>query len=78
MKTDGINDLYRQYEKNYVLTSKEREMLELLVEGLSDKEISTKMNIKVSTVRTHIGNIFGKLNVNNRKKLIIKILSENT
>jgi len=49
-----------------VLTAKEVEVLNMLSEGMSNKEISSYMNIRTSTVKWHIGNIFCKLNAKNR------------
>jgi len=57
------------------LTRKENEVLNLIVKGLGDKEIAKSLFVSVPTVRTHITSIFTKMDVNNRKELIIKILS---
>ena len=57
------------------LTRKENEVLNLIVKGLGDKEIAKSLFVCVPTVRTHITSIFTKMDVNNRKELIIKILS---
>jgi len=49
------------------LTNKELIILALISEGKSNKEIAAVNFVEVSTVKTHINNIYGKLNVNNRK-----------
>ncbi len=51
------------------LTDKEFEILKLICEGKKDQEISEKLFISFSTVRTYIENIFLKGNVNNRTLL---------
>jgi DNA-binding NarL/FixJ family response regulator len=54
------------------LTSREAELLELLAEGLSNKEIAQKTNIAVGTVRNHLANIFQKLHVRCRTEAAAK------
>lgn len=48
------------------LTNRERQVLELLAQHLSDKEIGRSLGISSLTVRKHTSNIFAKLQVNNR------------
>ena len=48
------------------LTQREREILVLIARGMSNKEIADQSFIREATARTHVGNIFGKLGVNNR------------
>lgn len=48
------------------LTPREREVLALLAEGLSDKEIADALFISPRTAMTHVGNILAKLGVNKR------------
>lgn len=57
------------------LTVKEKEVLALLVRGYSNEEISTALNITVGTVKSHLSNLFGKLDVNSRSKVVAKALS---
>lgn len=56
------------------LTSREVEILELLAEGLSNKEIAHKKNIATGTVRNHLGSIFKKLHVRCRSEATVKYL----
>jgi DNA-binding NarL/FixJ family response regulator len=49
-----------------VLTSRERDVLQLLVEGRSDREIAEALFIGTRTVQTHVANLFVKLGVNAR------------
>ncbi len=48
------------------LTSREVEVLQLVSEGLRNKEIGATLGITEGTVQIHVKNIFGKLNVNDR------------
>ncbi len=53
------------------LTPREREVLQALAEGLSDKEIAERFHIGVGTVRNHIVSIFGKLGVHSRLQALV-------
>ena len=48
------------------LTEREREVLALLVQGLSNPEISQQLSISMATVKYHLTNIFSKLGAKNR------------
>jgi len=48
------------------LTAREREILALLVQGLTDKEIADRLFISPRTAMTHVSNVMGKLGVNKR------------
>ena len=52
------------------LTPREFEVLELLVEGLNNPEISERLFISIRTTRTHVSNIFSKLGVTKRAEAI--------
>jgi DNA-binding NarL/FixJ family response regulator len=52
------------------LTSRERQVLQLLAEGKGNKEIATVLEISVRTVETHRGNLMGKLNAHSLSDLV--------
>ena len=54
----------------YGLTSREGEMLDLAVHGLSNEDIAQKMNISIHTVKKHFHSIYTKMNVRNRVQMI--------
>ena len=58
------------------LTVRERGILQLVVDGLSNKEIAKKLNIALKTVLVHRNNIMRKLNVHNQAQLIRFALKE--
>lgn len=49
-----------------VLTDREQSVLRLMETGMSNKEIALKLNVSLATVKTHINNIYGKLQSKNR------------
>lgn len=49
------------------LSVQERKVFMLLKEGKSNQEISDECSIAISTVKTHVSNIYGKLNISSRK-----------
>ena len=55
-----------------LLTERELEILEMLGSGKSNKTIADVLNITVSTVRFHVGNILHKLGASNRTDAVIK------
>jgi DNA-binding CsgD family transcriptional regulator len=56
----------------YGLTAREREILQALSEGLSYQKIADKFYIHISTVRTHITNIYQKMQVNSKIEAVHK------
>ncbi|HNR18879.1 MAG TPA: response regulator transcription factor [Bacteroidia bacterium] len=62
---------------NSILTSREKEILDLLAQGLMYKEIAAKKEIGVETVRKHVYNIYEKLQVNSRTEAINKVYGKN-
>jgi LuxR family maltose regulon positive regulatory protein len=52
------------------LTEQEKKVLELLVGAATNKEIGEKLGISLRTVKTHTGNIYGKLGVKNRAQCV--------
>jgi DNA-binding NarL/FixJ family response regulator len=61
---------------DYGLTGREREILECLVRGLSNKESATHLGMSVHTVDFHQRRIYQKLHVNNRTSAVAKALTE--
>jgi len=54
------------------LTERELDVLRLIVAGLSNPEIADELVIAVSTVKTHINHIFGKLGVDRRTQAVAR------
>ncbi len=65
LKQKGVADSYE------LLTPREREILQLLAEGKTNKEVATSLNISVYTAETHRGNILQKLNLHSSPELVL-------
>lgn len=65
LKQKGAVDTYD------LLTSREREILQLLAEGKANKEVATALNISPYTVETHRSHILQKLNLHNSAELVL-------
>ena len=57
------------------LTSRERDVLTLMAEGQSNKEIARSLNISPNTVKTHVSNLYTKLEVAKRTQAVRKAQS---
>lgn len=60
-----------------LLTKRELQVLELLSEGLLNKEIAYKLDISEKTVKNHISNIFKKINVSDRTQAAVYAIKNN-
>ncbi len=58
--------------KDDLLSSRELEVLDYIRKGTSNAEIAKNLYISINTVKTHLKNIYAKLDVNNRGKAILK------
>lgn len=54
------------------LTKREYQIYNLIIKGWSNKEISKSLGISEKTIKVHTTNIFKKMIVNSRNKLIVK------
>jgi two-component system, NarL family, response regulator NreC len=62
----------REIEDSYeLLTTREREVLQLIAEGKSNKEIASMLNVSLYTVESHRGNLMEKLNLHTVPELIL-------
>jgi DNA-binding NarL/FixJ family response regulator len=55
------------------LTRRERQAAELIATGLSDKEIARRLNISLATAKAHVHNLLGKLNVQRRGQVVVRL-----
>jgi DNA-binding NarL/FixJ family response regulator len=65
LRERGLDDTYD------LLTSREKEVLQLLAAGRSNKEVATLLNVGLSTVETHRGNLMQKLGLHNTAEIVL-------
>lgn len=65
--TDQLLDVGMNPEDYEELTPREKEILALVEDGLTNQEIADQLTIELGTVKNHVHNILDKLNVNSRK-----------
>jgi ATP/maltotriose-dependent transcriptional regulator MalT len=59
-----------QMESRGLLTRRETEIMSLLDDGLSNQEIADRLFISIDTVKTHLQNIYGKLDARGRVRAV--------
>ena len=60
-----------------ILTKREKEIFNLLINNKNTKEISKIFNISEKTVRNHISNVMQKLSVNSRATAVVELIKLN-
>jgi len=80
---DGVSDLIHalrrmnpshsasQAKQNFGLSSREMEVIALIVAGYTNKDLAQKLGISENTAKHHLTNIFDKLGVSNRLELVL-------
>jgi len=54
------------------ISDREREVLELLVAGRTNKEIARRLNVSPNTVKTHVAKLYSKLDVKRRTEAVLR------
>jgi len=70
LRQDGLEKVGDTINLAESLSSREIEVLNLIVAGLSNQQIAEKLSVAPSTVKTHINNLYGKLGVKTRVQAI--------
>jgi two-component system, NarL family, response regulator NreC len=65
LQTRGLTD------SHHLLTDREKEVLQLLAEGRSNKEVAGLLDLGLSTVETHRANLMQKLNLHNTAEIVL-------
>ena len=62
------------HNSKFLLTHREREVFELLVQDKTTKDIAQLLFISEKTVRNHISNVMQKLNVKGRSQAVVELI----
>ena len=65
LQARGLTDTY------HLLTDREKQVLQLLAEGRSNKEVATLLDVGLSTIETHRANLMQKLNLHNTAEIVL-------
>jgi len=79
LQEDYMQELeQKEQDDSYdLLTDREREVLQLIAEGLANKEIANKLNLSIYTVDTHRSHILRKLNLHSVPEVILYAVRKN-
>ncbi|AIQ40910.1 helix-turn-helix transcriptional regulator [Paenibacillus sp. FSL R7-0312] len=69
------SDVFRLLAYAFTLTAREKQLAEMLLLGLSTKELAESLHISAYTVQDHLKSIFAKAGVSSRRELISRLLS---
>jgi two-component system response regulator NreC len=71
LKQEGLSDSYE------LLTSREREVLQLLAEGKTNKDVAALLDLSIYTVESHRTNLMQKLNLHNTAEIVLYAVRKN-
>jgi len=71
LKQEGLSDSFE------LLTAREREVLQLLAEGKSNKEVAAILDVSLYTVESHRTNLMQKLNLHNTAEIVLYAVRKN-
>lgn len=71
-----FSELHSEQSSNYYLSEREKQVLQLLVNGYSYKMIAAEIFISIDTVRSHIKKIYEKLHVNSKSEAVAKAFKD--
>ena len=72
---EEVNEISDEENLLNYLTAREEEVLELLTQGVTYKGVASQLFISETTVKTHVNNIFQKLQVNDRTQAVLYALN---
>ena len=72
---DFVNQKLNKIKMMYsILTPREKEVAELLTEGMSNEEIATKLNCSVRTIKSYAASLFTKFGTRDRLQTVIMLM----
>ncbi len=73
----GVKEMgHKKMIQSVRMTNREREIVELIAQGLANKEIANQLNLSVYTVKSHVHNILEKMALNSRVQIALYAQSE--
>jgi DNA-binding CsgD family transcriptional regulator len=72
----GVDDVLALVSRVYGLTARERELVELVLEGIDTRELARRMFISRYTVNDHLKSVFAKLGIRSRRELVTGLFGQ--
>lgn len=73
----GVKEMgHKKMIQSVRMTNREREIVDLIAQGLANKEIANQLNLSVYTVKSHVHNILEKMALNSRVQIVLYAQSE--
>jgi DNA-binding NarL/FixJ family response regulator len=72
--SDLLRNVLRECAESYRLTYREEQIVDLILQGLSNKAIAAGCNITEQTVKDHLKHVYRKMGVHQRTAVIAKLL----
>ena len=69
----SLEERKEEFCRNFSISDREREIVDLLIEGTPNMEIAENLCISINTVKTHVQNIYQKTDVSNRVQLLHRL-----
>lgn len=66
---------WRPIIRSLGLSGRQGRIVELILQGMRDKQIAAELNLSIYTIRTYLNRIFDKLGVDDRFELLLRILA---
>ncbi len=73
LRRDVIDEKSASTAARELLTQREAEVLELIISGMSNREIAAQLYVSLGTVKTHINNVYRKLGVHSRRQVVARV-----
>ena len=64
---------WKELDRELALTSRQGQIVRCVVRGFSDKQIAADLGLSIPTVRTHLGRLFNRLELQDRVELILHV-----
>jgi DNA-binding CsgD family transcriptional regulator len=76
VRAAGAEDILQLVSRAYGLTTRERELVALVLEGLDTRELAKRMFISTYTVKDHLKSVFDKAGVHSRRELVTGVFGQ--
>lgn len=76
VRAAGVEDVLQLVSRAYGLTTREHELVALVLEGLDTRELAKRMFISTYTVKDHLKSVFDKAGIHSRRELVTGVFGQ--